>query len=237
MNKGVEKPLRRGVFPARAVGRGPWEFVKSYNPWYEFTGGRGCCGNTAPVRRHVYFRKAAMPGSRKLAVLLALFLVLGLGLSLARGQREPSTPRRSQERIQHLSKVERQIYRLTNAVRRKNHLPPLDRDNALVATARAHSDDMLRRSFFNHTNPDGKTPQDRIIPAYSRTIARAGENIWGGHGHDYSDSNLIARVIVDSWVTSPSHRANLLNPRYTHLGVGVSALGKEVRATQNFVQR
>ena len=69
--------------------------------------------------------------------------------------------------------------------------------------------------------------------AYSRTLARTGENIWSGHGFDYSDSKLIARVIVDSWLTSPGHRANLLNPDYTHLGVGVSVLGKEIRATQN----
>ena len=47
----------------------------------------------------------------------------------------------------------------------------------------------------------------------------------------------MARVIVDSWMTSPGHRANILNPHYTYLGVGVSALGKEVRATQNFVTR
>ena len=47
----------------------------------------------------------------------------------------------------------------------------------------------------------------------------------------------MARVIVDSWMTSPGHRANLLNPDYTHLGVGVSVLGKDIRATQNFVQR
>ena len=50
-------------------------------------------------------------------------------------------------------------------------------------------------------------------------------------------ASFYARVIVDSWMTSPGHRANLLNPDYTHLGVGVSLLGKEIRATQNFVQR
>ena len=123
--------------------------------------------------------------------------------------------------------MERRIYQLTNEARRKYHLPPLDKDDALVATARAHSDDMLVRNFFNHVNPDGKAPQDRIAPAYSRTLARTGENIWSGHGYDYSDSKLMARVIVDSWMTSPGHRANLLNPDYTHLGVGVSVLGKE----------
>ena len=46
-----------------------------------------------------------------------------------------------------------------------------------------------------------------------------------------------SRVIVDSWMTSPGHRANLLNPDYTHLGVGVGVLDQEIRATQNFVTR
>jgi uncharacterized protein YkwD len=178
-----------------------------------------------------------MARSGKALIPLALLMTLLLFLPPAWAQLRVITNPRGRSSIKHLPEVERRIYQLTNEVRRKKHLPPLDRDNALVATARAHSDDMLRRDFFSHVNPDGKAPQDRIAPAYARTLARAGENIWGGHGYDYSDSKLMARVIVDSWMTSPGHRANLLNPNYTHLGVGVSVLGKEIRATQNFVQR
>jgi len=173
----------------------------------------------------------------KCAVPLALLLTLIISLPPALAQLRVIKNPRGRLRIKHLREVERRIYQLTNAVRRKHHLSPLDKDNALVATARAHSDDMLERKFFSHVNPDGTTPQKRIAPAYSRTISRSGENIWGGHGYDYSDSKLMARVIVDSWMSSPGHRANLLNPSYTHLGVGVSVLGKEVRATQNFVRR
>ncbi len=168
-----------------------------------------------------------------LALLLTLFLYLPEAQAQIRFNKNP----RGVVRFQHLKDVERRIYQLTNEERRKRHLPPLDRDNALVETARAHSDDMLKRDYFSHVNPDGKTPQQRIAPAFSRTMARAGENIWGGHGYDYSDNKLMARVIMDSWMSSPGHRANLLNPDYTHLGVGVSVLGKEVRATQNFVTR
>jgi uncharacterized protein YkwD len=172
------------------------------------------------------------------ALILALgFSLLGFISPAGAQLRVIRHPRRGQVRILHLNEVERRIYQLTNAVRRQHHLSPLSKDTALVATARAHSDDMLRRNFFSHVNPDGKTPQARIAPAYARTIARSGENIWGGHGYDYSDGKLMARVIVDSWMTSPGHRANILNPNYTYLGVGVSALGKDVRATQNFVTR
>jgi uncharacterized protein YkwD len=178
-----------------------------------------------------------MSRSTKPAVTLALLLTLLLGLPPAWAQLRVIRNPRGEARPLYLKEVERRIYQLTNEARRKYHLALLDKDDALVATARAHSDDMLGRNFFNHVNPDGKAPQDRIAPAYSRTMARTGENIWGGHGYDYADSKLMARVIVDSWITSPGHRANLLNPDYTHLGVGVSVLGKEVRATQNFVQR
>jgi uncharacterized protein YkwD len=178
-----------------------------------------------------------MPHSRKLAIALALLLAFSLNLPPAWAQLRVIKNPRGMARIQHLKEVERRIFLLTNEERRKRRLPPLDKDNALVETARAHSDDMIRRDFFSHVNPDGKAPQDRVAPVYSRTVSRTGENIWGGHGHDYSDPKLIARVIVDGWMSSPGHRANILNPSYTNLGVGVSVLGKEIRATQNFVQR
>ncbi len=178
-----------------------------------------------------------MAKSGKAAVILGLLLTLLLPLAPAQAQLRIMTDHRGRVRIKHLRQVEMRIYQLTNMERRKRYLPPLTKDDTLVTVARAHSDDMLRRNFFNHVDPDGKAPQDRIIPAYSRSIARTGENIWGGHGYDYSDSKLMARVIMDSWMSSPGHRANLLNPHYTNIGVGVSVMGKEVRATQNFVQR
>ncbi len=161
------------------------------------------------------------------AVALALLLTLVLGLP----------PALAWEHIQYLKEVERKVIQLTNEVRRDHHLMPLERDTTLIDIARAHSDDMLKRNYFSHVSPDGKSIQDRIVPAYSRTLSRAGENIWSGHGYDYSDSTLMARVIVDSWMSSPGHRANILNPNFNYLGVGVSAMGKEVRATQNFILR
>lgn len=168
-----------------------------------------------------------MPKSGKRALILALLLTLLLGLA----------PARAWEHIHYLKDVEYKVFQLTNDVRQNHHLMPLARDTALIDIARAHSDDMLKRNFFSHVTPDGKTVQDRVVPAYARSLSRAGENIWGGHGYDYSDSALMARMIVDSWMTSPGHRANILNPSYNYLGVGVSAMGKEIRATQNFIQR
>jgi uncharacterized protein YkwD len=168
-----------------------------------------------------------MPKSGKYAVVLALLLTLVLGLP----------PARALEHIQYLQEVERKVTQFTNEARRYHHLTPLEPDITLIDIARAHSDDMLKRNYFSHVSPDGKSIRDRIFPAYSRALSQAGENIWSGHGYGYSDSTLMARAIMDSWMNSPGHRANILNPNYNYIGVGVSAMGKEVRATQNFIQR
>jgi uncharacterized protein YkwD len=138
----------------------------------------------------------------------------------------------AQPRIKHLRELERQILRFTNEARRKNSLAIVDWDEDLRSVARAHSDDMLRRNFFSHEN-FGK----RVAPVIGSSTSRAGENIFGGSGQDCSDTRLMARNIVDGWMTSPGHRANILNQEYTHMGAGVSVLGKEVRATQVFTAK
>jgi len=136
----------------------------------------------------------------------------------------------SQPRIKHLREVERQILRYTNEARRKKGLVAVDWDEGLMSVARAHSDDMLRRNFFSHENFG-----ERLAPVVAGTASRAGENIFGGSGQDYADARLIARNIVDGWMTSPSHRLNILNQDYTRMGAGVSVLGQEIRATQVFM--
>jgi len=137
----------------------------------------------------------------------------------------------------HLQEVERLIFQLSNEVRRQQGLPPLEGDPALDLTAWTHSDDMLRRDFFSHTNPDGLSARDRLARGTGATGLQSGENIWAGSGQNYADSWGLARMVVDQWLWSPEHRENLLCPAYSHLGVGVCALGGETRATQVFVQR
>ncbi len=172
--------------------------------------------------------------SIRLAPVLALCLAAAfLSLPEAYGQIVMRRPPRG---VQHLREVERWIYRFTNDARRRQGLLALDRDEDLAGAARAHSDDMLVRKFFGHENPDGITVKERI-PARVTSLARIGENIWSGSGLDPSDPKMMARMIVDNWVTSPSHRANVLNPDYTHLGVGVSLKDNRITATQEFAQR
>ena len=89
---------------------------------------------------------------------LALVVILAAVLVLAEawGQWLPfpqKGARRGETRIFHLGEIEQGIYRLTNEVRRKNRLSSLDKDEALAAAARAHSDDMLRRNFLGTSIP------------------------------------------------------------------------------------
>jgi uncharacterized protein YkwD len=179
--------------------------------------------------------KANLKGTAALGVLLAVLLYLPLAWGQMRTQ-SGALSRKSG--IIHPKGLERRIFQLTNEARRQNRLPTLDLDNSLALKAREKSDDMLINNYFSHTDPEGKTLKDRVQeekPASFRTISRIGENIYMGARFDYSvDIKTQARLIVDGWMTSPGHRKNILDPTYTHLGVGVAAKDKMCYATQIF---
>lgn len=130
-----------------------------------------------------------------------------------------------------ITEFERTVLELTNAERTSRGLPALQYDEGLGAIARGHSGDMIRRRFFDHTNPDGDSPQLRVARNQRRLVGEAGENIWSGTGYA---PETIARQAVEDWMKSPGHRANILQKDYTHLGVGIMFWGTEVRATQDF---
>ena len=183
-----------------------------------------------------------MKPNMKWALALAVLLAASSSLTLAWGQvRTRSGALKMASPIQHPKELERRIFQFANEARRKNGLPALDPDATLTAKAREKSDDMLKNNYFSHTSPDGKTLQDRLLeekPAVARTMSRAGENIYMGARFDYTvDVKTQARLIVDGWMASPGHRKNLLDPNYTHMGIGVAASGKNCYATQIFAQK
>ncbi len=137
--------------------------------------------------------------------------------------------------VKHLTKVEDLVLELTNQARRVKGLPPLSMDEDLRRVARAYSDDMLVRRFFDHTNPEGVSFDERISDHYPHRFHVVGENIWSAFGYNPRKTQQVAQEIVDSWMNSPGHRENLLSPHYTHLGVGVSSRQDKILATQEFV--
>jgi uncharacterized protein YkwD len=139
--------------------------------------------------------------------------------------------------IKYLAKVEELVFELTNQVRLAKGLAPLSKDAELTNVARAYSNDMLVRRFFDHTTPDGVAFHDRISDNYQHWVRFTGENIWSAWGYDPGKTRKLAQEIIDDWMSSPGHRANVLDPDFTHLGVGVSARNSTIRATQEFVGR
>jgi uncharacterized protein YkwD/stress response protein SCP2 len=106
---------------------------------------------------------------------------------------------------------------LTNRERAAAGLPPLTVDPLLTTAAQAHSADMVARDFYSHTSPDGGKPWDRAAAAGSarRTIR---ENIACGQRSPTE--------VVRGWMNSPGHRANILKPDFTHIGVGFAGGGR-----------
>ena len=89
---------------------------------------------------------------------------------------------------------------------------PLTMNPALRCAARVHSEDMAVRNFFDHVNPDGDDPFVRMGYA-GYTYFTAGENIAAGQQSP--------AMVMDSWMTSPGHCSNIMNPDFEDIGVGV----------------
>ncbi|MET9661291.1 CAP domain-containing protein [Streptomyces sp. NPDC006510] len=100
---------------------------------------------------------------------------------------------------------------LVNQERAKVGCSPLTASGSLASLAQDFSEDMAARGFFDHTDPDGRTPWDRASKAGVRGLAA--ENIARGQTD--------AQAVMDSWMNSDGHRANILNCDYKTLGVGV----------------
>jgi hypothetical protein len=134
--------------------------------------------------------------------------------------------------LEAVDQIEQRVFDLTNEQRRRHGLHPLDHDGHLSAAARGHSEDMLRRGFFDHVNPDNETPADRVARIHRWFIGSTGENIWMRSRDAASQLSGLAEEAVASWMASPAHRENMLRPTYTHLGVGAAAVASDVRLTQ-----
>ena len=103
------------------------------------------------------------------------------------------------------------VLHLTNLERLAMGLPPLAGQGDLATAAAGHAVDMAIQDFFDHVSLDGRTPFDRITDA-GYNFNAAGENIAAGQATP-------AEVVL-AWMSSPGHRANILDPSFRELGVG-----------------
>src|SRR3989344_63485 len=109
--------------------------------------------------------------------------------------------------------IQSEIISLTNAQRAQNSVGALVENKQLDVAAQQKADNMAKFSYFSHNGPDGKTPWEWI-----------GES---GYDYQYAGENLAVRFtdskdVVVGWMASPTHRANIVKPAYTDVGVGIA---------------
>ncbi|MFD6315892.1 CAP domain-containing protein, partial [Streptomyces nigra] len=118
-----------------------------------------------------------------------------------------------------------QVVALVNKERATAGCGPLAEDSLLDKSAQAHSADMAARDFFDHTNPDGADPGQRITAAGYR---------WSTYGENIAMGQQTPEAVMESWMNSPGHRANILNCSFKDIGVGVHEGPGGPWWTQNF---
>jgi uncharacterized protein YkwD len=116
---------------------------------------------------------------------------------------------------------EQEVLRLTNEARAQGACcgdegcfpasAALELDQALRSAARSHAADMAARDYFDHDSPEGLSPFDRMREGGYRGCAM-GENIAAGQPDP--------AAVMESWLQSPGHCANIMQPDFTLLGVG-----------------
>lgn len=155
----------------------------------------------------------------------------GLGMKLVRlapvkgggngderqGQIPPQVSKLAEDPGNVVAQRQRELLVLINRLRQSYRLPPFRYVGSLEASARRHSSDMAVRDFVSHTGSDGSSPRKRMLDARYRFRSSA-ENVAAGFGS--------ARTVLEAWMKSPQHRANLLNGSLRELGIGYTYVAK-----------
>ncbi len=135
-----------------------------------------------------------------------------------------------------VGQYEQDVFSMVNDERASAGASPLGWDDGLHACAKGHSNDMCDRGFFNHENPDGEDPSDRgrLGHAGSYTFASIVPSPFSwGIAENIAMGQTSPTQVMNGWMNSPGHRANILNSSYTHIGVGLCDNCKR-HWTQNF---
>ena len=109
---------------------------------------------------------------------------------------------------------EREVVRLVNEERKRMGLSELKYNWQLSRVARYKSEDMRDKGYFSHTSPTYGSPY-QMMKSFGITYRTAGENI--AKGQTSPDA------VVKAWMNSSGHRANILNPSFTEIGVGFAS--------------
>lgn len=126
-------------------------------------------------------------------------------------QPSATTPTQGTADNAELLPVEKEVFQLVNQEREKHGLKPLQLEPAVLKVADKKSQDMKEKHYFNHQSPTYGSPFE-MLQQHGVDFRAAGENIAAGQ--------KTAKQVMDGWMNSEGHRANILNPDYTHIGIG-----------------
>lgn len=119
-----------------------------------------------------------------------------------------------------VNNIENSLFNALNTVRSQYGIGPLNLNPSLSNIARSRSADMLSRNYFSHTTPDGKNIFN-ILNENFFNWQIAGENIYQCSPAEIGSES----AILNTWLASPSHRANLLNGAFRQVGIGIIDIG------------
>lgn len=105
-----------------------------------------------------------------------------------------------------------QVTTLVNSERSKAGCGPVSANAQLQTAALRHSQDMAAKDYFDHNSPDGRDPGDRITAAGYR---------WTTYGENIARGQRTPAQVMEGWMNSPGHRANILNCAFKEIGVGI----------------
>jgi len=138
------------------------------------------------------------------------------------------TPEGTQSNNNALTSDEQEMLRLVNEARIQNNVPPLEVDIELTNVARIKAQDMIENNYFSHNSPKYGSPFD-MMKDFGIEYTTAGENIAGNQNMQSAHEALM---------NSPGHRKNILNPDYTHIGIGIKNGGSYGKMfTQMFIAK
>jgi uncharacterized YkwD family protein len=126
-----------------------------------------------------------------------------------------------------LTSYEQQVFELVNRERASRGLATFKYSNNVAHVARLKSQDMINKKYFSHTSPTYGSPFE-MMEQFGLRFSAAGENIAYGQ--------RTAAEVMNAWMNSPGHRANILSSAYTTIGVGVAkAANGTLYWTQMFI--
>ncbi len=226
-----------------------------------YTGMKECMGVWRYERLGVLFSPTpVLPHAHTRLLLVLLFF----GLSACTTQRPPAAARGASPPPLDVAALRQALHEQINAARRTRGRPPLAYGADLQRLAQVHSRDMATQRYFAHENPAGADVNDRAqqfglsctkrledgrrargfgenlfritrYASYRDTYRKRGnETEHVERTYDWHTASEIAETAVASWLDSPGHRRNLLNPLFEAegLGIAVTADGLHVYVTQ-----